>query len=182
MKNCPMCNAELNDDVVFCTECGETLEVVETAPEAEVVENAPKAEVITEAPKKNKVPFILGIVGIALIALYTVLYLIGSIIPYIGFLITFGAGFFSFAALVVSIIGIVLSVKEKKATGEKKSLVINIIALVLSILIPIVLPIVVTLVGLVIGLLGFGIVVGMDGMGGDFIEIFEEILWELGLY
>lgn len=63
MKNCPKCNAELNDDVVFCTECGEALEVVE----------APKAEVVAEAPKK-KTSLILGIVSLVL-----------TFIPVIGF-------------------------------------------------------------------------------------------------
>ena len=105
MKNCPKCGKELNDDVAFCTECGEALEVVEAAPEApKAAPEAPKA-----APKKN-VSKILGIVGIVA----------SLFIPLAGF--------------IVSIIGIVLGVKEMKATGNKTGLILSIIGLVLSIL------------------------------------------------
>ena len=175
MKNCPKCNAELNDDVVFCTECGETLEVVETAPEAEVVENAPKAEVVTEAPKK-KASLILGIVSLVFGVLALPGHLIGGLIPFIGFLITGASGFGTFVSFVVSIVGLIFGVKETKAGGKKIGLILNIAALVLAVIV-FILGIIGTILSLV--LVGAGM---MGSSGLDFFELIEEILWELGLY
>ncbi len=49
MKNCPFCNAELEDDVTFCTNCGKELE-----EKAEEVVEEVKEEVVEEAAEEVK--------------------------------------------------------------------------------------------------------------------------------
>ena len=144
MKNCPKCNAELNDDVVFCTECGEALEVVEAAP---------KAEVVTETPKQSKVSLILGIVSLVLCFF--------PIVP----------GVYPITA----IIGTVFGVKETKEGGNKIGLILNIVALAIFAG-----TFILGIISAILYLL-FVAGVGLGGLG-IFFELFEEILWELGLY
>lgn len=189
MKNCPKCGVELADDAVFCTECGEKLEAapeVEVAPEVEAapeVEVAPEVEAAPAAPaapaKKNNIPKILGFVGIGAMALYLVCYLLG-LIPYIGFLFSLAGGFFTFVAFVVSIVGIILAVKDVKNGGSKSALTINIIVLVASILLPVILFIASFIFGVIFGLL-FGVTGGLMEDGFLF-EILEELFYELGIY
>lgn len=73
MKNCPKCGTELADDVAFCTECGEQLEVVEAAPAANAApattSNAPKILGIVSIVCAFLFPFaglVCGIIGLVL--------------------------------------------------------------------------------------------------------------------
>ena len=143
MKNCPKCNAELNDDVVVCTECGEALEIVEATPVA--------------TPKKS-VSIILGIVGIVL------------------------AFLFPLAGLIVSIIGIVKGVKEKKETGKKKGIIINVIGLILNLVIPVISSILSVVIVLFFGTFIADLIYEL-GLSDFFIfELIENILYEICLF
>ena len=149
MKNCPKCGIELADEVTVCPECGEALVVVEAAPEVETApkKKSPAKEAASkkkspakEADPKKKSPA----------KILSILSLVFACVP-----LTQIVGF------ILSIVGIVFGVKEMKASGKKKYLIMSIIATVLSIILAVVYLVLLLILAVVL--------VGVLGVGGGFL-------------
>lgn len=98
-KFCSNCGNELNENSAFCTNCGCAIpDAQASAPVTPNFENVPNAPA-----KKTQVSMILGIIGIVF------------------------AWLFALVGHVLSIIGIVIGVKEYKQTGKSTGLVLSII-------------------------------------------------------
>ena len=76
MKTCPKCNAQLEDDVVFCSECGARLEAAQPVADAAPVEKAPKAPL--DPAKVKKYAMYGGIAVAALIVIIVLCSIIGA--------------------------------------------------------------------------------------------------------
>lgn len=151
MKYCTQCGFQLDDDAAFCTQCGtpvsntvdgETTEdvceavSVDIAKQTEGAGNSEstqqhKAEAApaTEEKKDSKLspPLIIGIAAI-----------VTAFIPNL-----------NYVSPILSIVGIVLGVKEVKESGSKAGLILSIIGAVCFAL-----PVIITLVGAVVSLIG----------------------------
>ena len=150
IMKCTFCGAELNDDVMFCTECGRA---VEAAP-AEPAEAFVKAE---KNPGK-----ILGLVAMLLAIASIVLPVLSigcSCIPYVGAL---AMGIIDFLCLIIAIVGLILAIvakKKSKAAGHKNAMAT--VALILSII-----HLAFVVIGIVIGVLLVVLVfLGACGLG-----------------
>ncbi|MBE7092129.1 MAG: zinc-ribbon domain-containing protein [Clostridiales bacterium] len=68
MKNCPNCNTQLNDDAVFCTNCGKQLAQAQYAPQPDPYDHT--AEFDEKDISENKVismlVYLMGWIGIIL--------------------------------------------------------------------------------------------------------------------
>ncbi len=112
-KFCGNCGFEMDDAAVVCVNCG--CQVVPPAPAQPIQQQMPMNNQMpmgapVQPAKKTQVSMILGIIGIITAWLFA---LIGHI---------------------TSIIGIVLGIKEYKATGKMTGLVLSIIGEVCAIL------------------------------------------------
>ena len=131
MKYCTNCGNALDDNAIACHYCGKEF----TEEDLNVEEN-PKAPT----------PLILGIVGLSLPVLavvsYRIIFLVNFLLNFISFGIWGLIGQFLnilpilclVGGLVVSIIGLVLSVKEMEATGKNLSFILSLIGLILSLI------------------------------------------------
>ena len=84
MKICPNCKAQLEDDVVFCNECGTKLDDVKTeAPknDAPAADNtaSPAGNSVLEAAQQTAKNSSIGIIAVAIVALVVVVILIAAL-------------------------------------------------------------------------------------------------------
>ena len=104
MKYCAKCGNELMDEAVVCVKCGCP---VNSAPV--VMGQTPAPVPTTEKAEPSKAPVVLGVLGIVC------------------------AWLFALAGHILSIIGIVMGIKEYKKTGNMTGLVLSIIGEVCAI-------------------------------------------------
>ena len=128
MKICPKCGVELNDEVLVCPECGETLAVAAPAKKGSPL---------------STISLVLAIASIVLGALCCVV---------VGFLFgTIGVIACCTLTTMMAIAGIVLGAIGSAKGGNKLGLILSIIAVVLGI-------IVYPAIGAVCGVIGYALV------------------------
>lgn len=167
MLTCPNCKAEFEDGALFCAECGTRLEspAPQPAPQAApqpAPQPAPQAAPQfvyaqpAEAPAEKKKHPKQGAAVCSLI---------------FGILSWLCCGL----NLIFAIVGLATGSSALKAAPSgmaKAGKILSIITLIISIV-----GLVISIVTLIIAMVG-----GATMSGGEFGEIIEELLWELGLY
>ena len=148
IMKCTFCGAELNDDVMFCTECGRA---VEAAP-AEPTEAFVKAD---KDPGKvlGIIAMILGIVAVVLPILCSPCCCCGY-----GTIVFVAAELVAFICAVAGLILAVLASKKSKAAGYKNGLAKLglILSIVSLIFVAIIVVLVIVLIVLYIALIALG--------------------------